>query len=193
MLANFKQLLIDNDLHFESRICDLENSCSSSQKMAIDFDKVKDKFYSRFREKENRMPKSADALILRPKNSQLIFIEMKDLTALFEEINTLKLSREQINDRFILLFAKEFQADRKLIDSYALILEIAAEFQIDTTFYPYLLKEIEKRFYFVLNVTSRNFVRTNLSFLGSRNHYDYLIFNKIDFIRAELLNQVLDN
>jgi hypothetical protein len=192
MLANFEQLLIDNHLHVESRICDLESSCSSSQKMAIDFDKVKDEFYNRFRRGEMRMPKSADALILKPEQSQLIFIEMKDLTSLFEEINVLQLSREQINDRFILLFAKEFQADRKLIDSYALILEIATEFQINTAFYPHLLKAIEKRFYFVLNVTSRDFVRTNLSFLASRNRYDYLIFNKIDFIRAELLNQILD-
>ena len=193
MLADFEQLLKDNHLYFESRICDLERSCSSSQKMAIDFDKVKDEFYRRFRENENRMPKSADALILKPENAALIFIEMKDLTELFNEIKTLQLSREQINDRFILLFAKEFQADRKLIDSYALILEMAAEFQMDTAFYPYLLKKIKKQFYFVLNVTSRDYVRTNLSFLASRNRYDYLIFNKIDFIRAELLNQTLDS
>jgi hypothetical protein len=94
---------------------------------------------------------------------------MKDLTVLFEEINTLKLCREQINDRFILLFVKEFQANRKLIDSHALILEIAAEFQIDTALYLHLLKAIEKRFYFVLNVTLKDFVRMNLSFLAFRN------------------------
>ena len=139
------------------------------------------------------MPKSADALILKPESSELIFIELKDLTVLFEEINRLELSRNDINDKFILLFAKEFQVDRKLIDSYALILEIAAEFGIDTTFYPYLLKEVEKRFFFVLNVSSRNFVRTNLSFLASRNRYDYLIFNKVDFIRAGTLDRTLDN
>ena len=193
MLADFKQLLIDNNLHFESRICDLEPNYPTSEKLAIDFDRVKDEFYRRFRQGETRMPKSADALILKPESSELIFIELKDLTVLFEEINRLELSRNDINDKFILLFAKEFQVDRKLIDSYALILEIAAEFGVDTTFYPYLLKEVEKRFFFVLNVSSRNFVRTNLSFLASRNRYDYLIFNKVDFIRAGTLDRTLDN
>ena len=154
MLADFKQLLIDNELYFESRICDIEPNYPNSEKEVIDFDKVKEEFWKRFRKNESRMPKSADALILNPEKSELTFIEMKDLTALFEEINSLQLSREEINDKFILLFAKEFQADRKLIDSFALILEIATEFQLKNEFYPYLLKEVQKRFYFALNVTS---------------------------------------
>lgn len=192
MLADFEQLLKDNNLYFESRLCDLPNSCTTSEKVVLDFDKVKDEFYKRFRENENRMPKSADALLIKSEKAQLIFIELKDLTQFLKSLQGQQLTREESNDKFVLLFANQFQVDRKLIDSFALLFEIATEFKIDNQFYPYLLKKIDKRFYFVLKVSARDFVRTNLAFLASRNRYDYLIFNKVDFIRENLLNQILE-
>lgn len=216
MLADFKQLLIDNNLYFESRICDLESSCSSSETVVIDFDKIKDEFWKRFRKGEMRMPKSADALILKPESSELIFIEMKDFKTkeLIGKINTMKLELESykktlaksnnevlknekrvledfINIKFQLMFANQFEADKKLIDSYALLLDIATTLKINPTFYPILFNSIDKQFIFVLNMTSRDYTNHFISAPTIRNRYKYLIFNNVNFILATTLDKVL--
>lgn len=191
MLADFEQLLKDHNLYFESRLCDLPHSCTNSEKVVLDFDKIKEEFYRRFRKNENRMPKSADALLIKANKPQIIFIELKDLSPFFEELRASNISHLELNERFKLIFADQFQVDKKIIDSYALIFEIATNFEIDNNFFPYLLKETKRQFYFVLCGNSRDFVKVNIALLALQKRYNYLIFNKVDFIQQSFLNQTL--
>ncbi|MGB0983374.1 MAG: hypothetical protein ACPG19_05000 [Saprospiraceae bacterium] len=105
----------------------------------------------------------------------------------------MKISPEQRKEKLSLLFYENFRADEKLIDSYALILKLANELGISNDFYPFLISDAcQKHFFFVLKISSRDYVRTRLSFLTWKIRFQYLIFDKVDFIQANFLDRALD-
>lgn len=183
MLEKLRKTLVDNGLYKESAIKDLAHSCCDSQKVVIDFDYVKDEFCK----KANEPPKSADALLLE--DSKVIFIEMKDLSHFVDELKEIE-KREDVQKRLLDLFAHEFRADRKLIDSFGLLLDIAATYEMDKDFYPFFISDAcEKQFLFVLKINSRDFVRLGFAIQAIKYRFNYWVFGDVEFIRASQFDE----
>lgn len=182
MLEKLKKILIDNQLYREAATKDLAHSCCSSNKVVIDFDYVKDEFCRKAKES----PKSADALILE--ESKVVFIEMKDLTSLLEELKKIE-NKAALEEKLLHLFSHEFRADRKLIDSFGLLLDIAAKYDIDKQFYPFFISDAcDKQFLFVLKIPARDYVRLGLAIQAIKYRFNYWIFGDVKFIRANQLD-----
>ena len=186
MLTELNTLLESNGLLVKKPICDLVSSCCNSQKEVIDFDVLKDKYCKRRGVK--KMPKSADALLLEDiqEKTRITFVEMKDLSVFMEDLkangNTDEFSVEQL---LLLLLANDFEADRKMIDSFALLMTVAKDCGINNAFYPFLLSEdCDKKFLFVLKISARDFVRFRFQILAIKKRFDYWVFGEVNFITA---------
>ncbi len=88
------------------------------------------------------------------------------------------------------MFAHEFRADRKLIDSFGLLLDIAATYEMDKDFYPFFISDAcEKQFLFVLKINSRDFVRLGFAIQAIKYRFNYWVFGDVEFIRASQFDE----
>jgi hypothetical protein len=189
MLQDYIQLLLDNNLHLTDQIKDLEKSCCASSQIVIDYDKVKDQYCKIVRQKT--IPKSCDALLIEPKKDRVTFIEMKAIEVLIEELNKTA-SLQEAKDLVKFIFEKQFGASKKILDSIFLFLDIARNFGINDNFFPYFLSDhCDKKIYFVLGCTQRDFVRWSLALSSQRYTYEYFKIGQPEFIPANNFDALL--
>lgn len=187
MLQELITLLTDNKLYIVKTISDLDTSkhCVSS-KLAIDYDKVKDEYC---KGKPISSPKSADALIINPIDNKISFIEMKEFIAVFQEIKEKNCTEGEAKDLIHKAYV-EFEADKKILDSVMLLLDITRHFKIDLTFFPYFISDdCKKEFYFVMGCSPRDYVRWSISISSLKYKYKYFKLGNVEFIPANNFNQ----
>ncbi|BDS10142.1 hypothetical protein [Aureispira anguillae] len=191
MLKKFIQLLTNSQLHLVSEIKALDKSCCPSSKQVIDFDAVKNIYCKNTAIKT--IPKSCDALLIEPNKDKISFIEMKEIVSLIQELEQLKKAptSQGAKDLVEYVFKTQFRADKKILDSTFLLLDIAQQLDMDKDFYPYFVSNAcNKKFYFVLGCTSREFVQWRYSILPLMYKYEYFKFGQIELIPAGNFDQV---
>jgi hypothetical protein len=155
----------------------------------IDYDKVKDEYCKMVATKTS--PKSCDALLIEPDKNRVVFIEMKVIEVLIEELNsstTLQGAKEVI--KFV--FEKQFGASKKVLDSVFLFLDIAQKFGINDKFFPYFLSDnCEKKIYFVLKCSPRDYVRWSIALSSLKYTYEYFKIGQPEFIPASNFDALL--
>lgn len=185
MLAEFTRLLRENGLDIQCPIAGLPKSCCNSQQVVFDFDAIKKKFLKNIGWKSQYTPKSADALWVSEEKNVLLFIEMKDITKDLEEIRKNN-DENEWGAAFTAFFGGKFRPDKKIMDSFMLLLHLCQHLGIDASFFPRLIHEdCCKKFVFVLKVSSQqDYMRTYL-YLAPFKHklsYSYHKLEHIEFI-----------
>lgn len=192
MLQQFIQGLKENNLYLTNSLNRLPKSCSNSTLEVLDFDAVKEA-YSRQIGGLNPSPKSCDALLINVEEKRLLFIEMKDLALVieaFHEKHQLQEGqlhgsiRSQLNKELNALFLEEFRLDKKIIDSWLLLVEIADYCIPDLAFAPYLLHDCSVEFYIALGCTMRHYLRLQNFFLTQNRYYQYHKIDTVNFVPA---------
>lgn len=189
MLQDYIQLLIDNNLHFTDEIKNLDKSCCRSSRIVIDYDKVKD-VYCKMADL-GTAPKSCDALLIEPDKERVVFIEMKVIQTLINQLNKTT-TLQEAKDLAKVIFERQFGASKKILDSVFLFLDIARKFEIKDAFFPYFLSDsCEKKIYFVLECSPRDFVRWNIALSSLKYTYKYFKIGQPEFIPASNFDTVL--
>lgn len=170
MLQDLIELL---DRHYPGQlkpIADLAKSCCDSSKPVYDLDAIKDATLL-----GKTACKSADALLLVATEGaeECRFVEMKDMTTFETRLKAnlpehIPPTPEAFKQAFRETFVHEFELDKKVFDSVLLLLDICAKYSINTTFYPFWIKDTcKKEFWFVLKISTRDFVQFRLSILDA--------------------------
>ena len=189
MLQDYIQLLIDNNLHFTDEIKNLEKSCCGSSRVVIDYDKVKDEYCQMVATKTT--PKSCDALLIEPDKNRVVFIEMKAIEVLIEQIDKTT-NLQEAKDLIKFVFEKQFGASKKILDSVFLFLDIAQKLELNDKFFPYFLSDdCEKKIYFVLGCSPRDYVRWSIALSSLKYTYEYFKIGQPEFIPASNFDAIL--
>jgi len=192
MLDKLLNILKDNDLFFESPIKDLpDSSCLQSDFKVIDFDRLKETYFREVgRIGRGNTPKSCDALKIDCVNNCIWFIEMKDLSKWILKLESLP--DRQAKDNKVEEKFRDFGIDQKIIDSFALLLDIARHYKIDPAFFPFIIsQECEKNFIFLIHVKANDFVRHIMS-KGYKYKYRYWLFRYVDFMPADNFHDFME-
>jgi len=166
-------------------IKDLPKSCCpNGHTVVVDFDQVKDKFCKNAALK--MVPKSADALYIQTNSATPIitFIEMKSIHVAAIQKQLAAVTAEGHTSAFTnqmkFIFKTQFEADKKVVDSILLFLDIIAQKTNHPEYLTYLLQNCQWRFGFALGCSAREFVRERLQFLGNR--YQYYKIGTVDIL-----------
>ncbi|MGH1337356.1 MAG: hypothetical protein ACRBFS_14635 [Aureispira sp.] len=172
-------------------IKDIEHSCCQSQKEVIDFDAVKDAYYSQIGPPQ-RTPKSCDALLILPEENKIIFGEMKDMDKLINRFTAEQDFYPTVDDLSNKIRNK-FRPDKKLFDSLFLLLEIAHYCALEDNFFSFLMsQDCTIQCHFIMKLTGRQLAILGTLLSSERAYYKYHKIGHIDFVTSDAFDQILD-
>lgn len=192
MIQDIINALTQAGLYPTMPIKDIPNSCCpSGHTIVVDFDQMKELFCKGLSDP----PKSADALHIAVDGGRpvLTFVEMKDVAKVRQQLSLVQAAGHTpaFRDQMRYLFLTQFEADRKVLDSILLLLDVVTQHSPIADHLTFLLRDCDWQFCFALGCTSREFVRERLMFLGSR--YKYHKIGTVDMIPHVNVDEYLSN
>ena len=189
LLSDFKTFLKSNNLLVEKPICHIAHSCCDSYQVVIDFDYIKDDFCKIIGITAFPL-KSSDCLYLNAAKSELFFMEIKDLDQTIQDYrssSSTPLTDKEIIERMKQSFEK-WGLDKKIIDSYILILSISGYYafnqQLDRS-------KVKVKYILLFKISSRDYVKYRISNLPYLNKIRFGFLSKTDIVRAEDFDKLI--
>jgi len=185
MLNIFNKILKDNGLYLNKELRRIPSTCCSNLTTdVLDFDLIKDTFYTNIGLSQNDKLKSADVLKIIPSQNKIVLIEMKkyDITGGYSIVEFIK---NRIDG---------FQ--NKIIDSVFIILGIVGFYNIDPAFYNYFFNptDFKIKAVFVSNISYKAYVAADIASLPSHKiSISRRIDNNISFLTCEMFFEAVKN
>lgn len=196
------QLLIDGlkskELYIIESLKNVEHSCCYSSQIVIDFDAVKDAYYRQIGHIDP-LPKSCDVLLILPEKNRIVFGEMKQMNLLIKRFvkTTIRQTEEHPTPAAILehlsdQLRNKYRPDKKIIDSFFLLLEIATYCNVDHRLFPFIISDnCSIECYFVMSFEQQQLLLVENLLRSEREYYRYHKIGNIEFVSSFVFDQIM--